>query len=75
MPEGKSFEEAATWPLTFATAYQSLVRTGQLKSGQAILIQDASSGIGQAAIQIALAVKAKVFTTARSEAESRFIED
>lgn len=74
IPEPSSFQEAATWSLTFVTAYQGLIKIGQLRADHTILIQDASSGIGQAAIQVALATKAHVFATARSAAESQLIE-
>lgn len=75
IPESSSFQEAATWSLTFVTAYQGLKKTGQLRADQTILIQDASSGVGQAAIQVALATRAYVFATARSAAESQLIEN
>ncbi|KEF58766.1 uncharacterized protein A1O9_03609 [Exophiala aquamarina CBS 119918] len=74
IPAAGSFQEAVTWSLTFVTAYQAFIKIGQLRAGNVILIQDASSGIGQAAIQVALVVKAHVFATARSEAESQLIE-
>ncbi|KAK5055284.1 hypothetical protein LTR84_013034 [Exophiala bonariae] len=74
IPAGRTFPEAATWSLTFMTAYQALIKIGQLRAGNTILIQDASSGVGQAAIQLSLATKARVFATARSATESQLIE-
>lgn len=38
IPDGMTFEEAATMPVCFATALQSLVDVGQLEKGQVGII-------------------------------------
>jgi NADPH2:quinone reductase len=48
-----SFEEAATLPVALATMHNAVVTAGALQSGQTVLIQGASSGVGLMAMQIA----------------------
>ena len=63
-PNNLSFEEAATIPTAFLTAYYALQQIGQLKAGDSVLIHSAAGGVGQAAVQIAQSVGATVFATA-----------
>jgi NADPH:quinone reductase-like Zn-dependent oxidoreductase len=53
MPATLSFEEAASFPLAFLTAWHMLITRVGLKAGQEVLVLAAGSGIGVAAIQIA----------------------
>lgn len=53
MPATLSFEEAASFPLAFLTAWHMLITRVELKAGQEVLVLAAGSGIGVAAIQIA----------------------
>ncbi len=48
-----SFEQAATLPVALQTMHDALVTNGQLKAGDAVLIQGASSGVGLMGMQIA----------------------
>lgn len=52
IPDYLSFEAAATMPTCFSTAFYALVTVGQLERGQKVLIHDAATGVGEAAIQI-----------------------
>lgn len=63
-PENLDFNEAASLPLVMLTAWQSLVETGRLTSGQNVFIQAGGGGFGRVAIQLAHIVGAKVSTTA-----------
>lgn len=63
-PAKMSFEEAAAIPLAATTAWQALIDTAKLSSGQTVLIQGGSGGVGGFAIQIAKAKGAKVIATA-----------
>jgi NADPH:quinone reductase-like Zn-dependent oxidoreductase len=66
MPDGLSFEEAAALPLAALTAWQALVDTARVESGQSVLINGASGGVGHIAVQIAKARGARVIGTARA---------
>ncbi len=63
-PSALSFEEAATVPLAGLTAYQALVEALSIQAGERVLIHAASGGVGQFAVQIALAKGAEVIGTA-----------
>ncbi|MEK6683058.1 MAG: zinc-binding dehydrogenase [Nitrospirota bacterium] len=53
MPNTLRFEDAASFPLAFLTAWHMLITRAELKAGQEVLVLAAGSGIGTAAIQIA----------------------
>jgi NADPH:quinone reductase len=67
VPKGLSMIEAAGLPETFFTVWSNVFDRGQLKSGESILIQGGTSGIGVTAIQMAKAFGATVFATAGSD--------
>lgn len=69
IPDNLSFTQAAALPEAFLTAYLNLFTLGKLQAGERVLIHAGASGIGTAAIQLARAVGAQVFTTASSEAK------
>lgn len=62
-PKNLSMEEAASLPLVALTAWQSLVEGGSLETGQKVLIQAGSGGVGTIAIQLAKHLGATVATT------------
>lgn len=53
IPNSMSMPEAAAIPLAGTTALQSLRDHGKIKSGQSVLINGASGGVGMFAVQIA----------------------
>lgn len=59
-PERLSYEEAAALPLAGTTAWKSLVKLGRLHSGDEVLVNGASGGVGILAVQIAKALGARV---------------
>ncbi|OKH17705.1 beta-ketoacyl synthase [Hydrococcus rivularis NIES-593] len=63
-PKELSFEEAATIPTTFLTAYYGLHYLAKIKKGDRLLIHSAAGGVGQAAIQLAQKAGAEVLATA-----------
>lgn len=66
-PAVLSHEQAAALPLAGLTAWQSLVDTIRMHSGDDVLVHGGAGGVGHLAVQIAHARGAKVFATARAE--------
>ena len=66
IPDSMSFEEAASIPLVFVTAWRMLITRGRLRAGEDVLVLGASAGVGIACIQIAKVAGARVFAAASS---------
>nr|WP_275939224.1 type I polyketide synthase [Polyangium spumosum] len=66
-PSHVRWEEAATTPVAFLTAYHSLAHVARLRRGERVLIHAGAGGVGMAAIQWAKHVGAEIFATAGSE--------
>lgn len=69
-PASMTFEEAATVPVVYLTAYYGLIHLARLEPGERVLIHGAAGGVGLAAIQIVRLFGGQVFATAGS-AEKR----
>lgn len=63
-PEALSHAEAASIPVAYLTAWQLLVVQGGLREGDTVLIQNAGSGVGLAALDVARHVGARTIGTA-----------
>ncbi|NET03815.1 MAG: amino acid adenylation domain-containing protein [Symploca sp. SIO2B6] len=72
-PQSLSFEEAATIPAAFLTAYYGLCELANIQAGERILIHSAAGGVGQAAVQLAQRTGAEIFGTA-SEGKWEFLK-
>jgi NADPH:quinone reductase-like Zn-dependent oxidoreductase len=68
-PARLSFEEAASVPVTFVTAWRALVHRAKVRLGETVLVHAAGSGVGVAAVQIAKLLGARVIATAGSDAK------
>jgi NADPH:quinone reductase len=67
VPAGLSDVEAASLPETFFTVWSNVFDRGRLQSGETLLVQGGTSGIGVTAIQLGKAMGATVIATAGSD--------
>jgi NADPH:quinone reductase-like Zn-dependent oxidoreductase len=72
VPDGFSYEEAATLPCAALTAWNALFESGNLKPGRTVLVQG-SGGVSIFALQFALAAGARVIATTSSDWKSDFL--
>ena len=63
IPDRIDFTTAAAFPLTFLTAWHMLVTRAGIRVGDVVLVLAGGSGVGQAAIQLARHLGARVFAT------------
>jgi NADPH:quinone reductase-like Zn-dependent oxidoreductase len=66
VPEGMSFEDAAAFPLVFATAYRMLATRAGLREGEWVLVWGIGAGVATASLAIAKALGARVLATSTS---------
>lgn len=66
-PASLTFEEAATIPLVFLTAWYGFHHLAKLRPEDRVLIHAGTGGVGMAAIQLAQRVGATIFATASPE--------
>ena len=67
LPDGLSFEEAASFPLVFETAYRMLVTRAGLREGEWVFVWGIGSGVATASLQVAKALGAQVIVTSSSD--------
>lgn len=72
VPKGLSLLEAAALPENVLTVYDNMITRGRLAAGESFLVHGGSSGIGSVAIQMAKAIGARVFATARGPEKTAF---
>lgn len=66
IPAGLGMIEAAAVPETFFTVWHNVFERGGLRAGEWLMVHGGTSGIGTTAIQLAVAMGAKVIATAGS---------
>jgi NADPH:quinone reductase-like Zn-dependent oxidoreductase len=67
IPDTLDFNQAASVPLVFTTAWHMLVGRAEIELGQTVLVLGANSGVGIAAIQVAKMFGARVIATVGDE--------
>ncbi|KAK3343522.1 fatty acid synthase S-acetyltransferase [Lasiosphaeria hispida] len=75
IPDGLSFEEAASVLIPGMTAYYGLLEVARLRRGEKILIHSAAGSTGQMAVWMAKTKGAEVFATTSSDDKKRFLRD
>ena len=66
LPDAVSFPAAAALPMNYLTVHFGLVRRGQLREGETVLVHGAAGGVGTAAVQLARALGAHVIAVTSS---------
>jgi NADPH:quinone reductase len=74
VPDGVGPIDAASIGVTYSTAWDAVVNKAKAGSGQWVLVQGASGGVGVAAVQIAKAVGARVIGTASTAEKRAWVE-
>lgn len=74
LPEGISYEEAATIPVVFMTSWHALNQAARVRAGEWILVHAGAGGVGMAAIQIAHHLGANVIASAGSPAKRELLK-
>jgi NADPH:quinone reductase-like Zn-dependent oxidoreductase len=72
--ESMSYEQAAAIPVQYLTAWNMLIRLGNLQEGERVLLHSAGGGVGLAAIQMAKWRGAEIFGTASAGKHARLKE-
>lgn len=65
VPEALSWEHAGASPEAYITAHDAMVMQAGLQPGESVLVHAVGSGVGLAAVQLATALGATVYGTAR----------
>jgi NADPH:quinone reductase-like Zn-dependent oxidoreductase len=66
MPDGVTFEEAASLPVAYGTAHRMLITHNTVKSGDKVIILGASGGVGTGCVLLAKMLGAEVIACASS---------
>jgi len=66
MPDAMPFDEAAAFVMTYGTSHHALVDRAGLKAGETLLVMGAAGGVGLAAIELGVAMGARVVAAASS---------
>lgn len=66
MPDGLPFEEAAAFPVVYATSHYALKTRAALRAGETLLVLGAAGGVGLTAVEIGAALGATVIAAASS---------
>ena len=67
VPNGIDFGPAAAFGVTYRTAYHALRSVAQVAEGDWVVILGAAGGVGQAALDLAVGMKARVLAAASTE--------
>ncbi|MFA3919470.1 NADPH:quinone oxidoreductase family protein [Ruegeria hyattellae] len=74
IPDAMDYDSAAALFITYHTSYNALIEKAQLQKGETLVVHGAAGGVGLAAVQIGLAVGARVIATAGSDEKAEFLK-
>jgi alcohol dehydrogenase len=75
MPDGVSFEEAASLPVAYGTAHRMIVTHDTIHAGEKVLVLGASGGVGTGCVLLAKMRGAEVIACASSDDKIQRLKD
>ena len=75
MPDGVSFEDAASLPVAYGTAHRMLITHNTVKKGDRVIVLGASGGVGTGCVILAKLLGAEVIACASSEDKMRRLKE
>ena len=75
MPEGVSFEQAASLPVAYGTAHRMIITHNTIQKGEKVLILGASGGVGTGCVLLARMLGAEVIACASSADKIQRLKD
>ena len=75
MPDGVSFEQAASLPVAYGTAHRMIVTHNTIQKGEKVLILGASGGVGTGCVLLARMLGAEVIACASSADKIQRLKD
>jgi NADPH:quinone reductase len=73
MPDGMPSPVAAALPVAYGTSYHALVDRASLRAGETLLVLGAAGGVGMAAVQIGVALGARVIGAVSSDEKAQAV--
>ena len=75
MPDGVSFEDAASLPVAYGTAHRMLITHNTVKKSDRVIVLGASGGVGTGCVILAKLLGAEVIACASSEDKMRRLKE
>lgn len=69
LPDAIAMDQGAALLMTYGTSFHALRDRGQIRAGETLLVLGAGGGVGLAAVELGLALGARVIAAASSEAK------
>lgn len=74
-PKSLSYEESATLPIAYLTAFVALMNIAKIRAGEKVLVHAAAGGVGLAAVHILKWMGAEIFATAGSDEKHNYLRN
>src|SRR6266567_433356 len=75
MPDGVSYEDAASLPVAYGSAHRMIITHNTVKAGDRVLVLGASGGVGTASVMLAKLLGAEVIACASSPDKLRRLKE
>jgi NADPH:quinone reductase-like Zn-dependent oxidoreductase len=75
MPDGVSFEDAASLPVAYGTAHRMLITHNTVKKGDRVIVLGASGGVGTGCVILAKLLGAEVIACASGESKAQRLKE